>query len=455
MAPLRRMLAISALALALAAVASPGRAAGDHLVRLHLDGEIDPVSAGYVEAGLSSAADGGAAAVVLEIDSPGGDLASMDRIIKAILGSRLPVLTYVAPGGARAGSAATFVTLAADVAAMAPNTNIGAASVVSSTGQDLPPTLARKVTNDAVARIRDLAQSHARNADWAESAVRNAASIGVAQAVGMTPPVVDLEAPDLAALLAAVDTGHRADGHLYRHNGAALPRLGGLPVQESEMNLGQRLLELLGDPNIVFVLFTLGFFGIVAEFFHPNFFTGTLGAVAIVLAWVGSNSLPLNVGGLLLIGLGIGLFILELHVTSFGLLTIGGVVSFVFGAFALFNGVDLNRPVEVHVSPIIVGVVIVFVLVYLWTVMRGVIVTRRRPAGALPIAAVMGTIGQARTLIAPSGIAYAGGETWSARSRSGEIRPGSPLRVVGAVGLELIVEAAPDASASESAPKEE
>ncbi len=449
------MLAISALALALAAVASPGRAAGDHLVRLHLDGEIDPVSAGYVEAGLSSAADGGAAAVVLEIDSPGGDLASMDRIIKAILGSRLPVLTYVAPGGARAGSAATFVTLAADVAAMAPNTNIGAASVVSSTGQDLPPTLARKVTNDAVARIRDLAQSHARNADWAESAVRNAASIGVAQAVGMTPPVVDLEAPDLAALLAAVDTGHRADGHLYRHNGAALPRLGGLPVQESEMNLGQRLLELLGDPNIVFVLFTLGFFGIVAEFFHPNFFTGTLGAVAIVLAWVGSNSLPLNVGGLLLIGLGIGLFILELHVTSFGLLTIGGVVSFVFGAFALFNGVDLNRPVEVHVSPIIVGVVIVFVLVYLWTVMRGVIVTRRRPAGALPIAAVMGTIGQARTLIAPSGIAYAGGETWSARSRSGEIRPGSPLRVVGAVGLELIVEAAPDASASESAPKEE
>lgn len=449
------MLAISALALALSAVASPGRAAGDHLVRLHLDGEIDPVSAGYVEAGISSAADGGAAAVVLEIDSPGGDLASMDRIIKAILGSRLPVLTYVAPGGARAGSAATFVTLAGDVAAMAANTNIGAASVVSSAGQDLPPTLARKVTNDAVARIRDLAQSHARNADWAESAVRNAASIGVAQAVGMKPPVVDLEAPDLATLLAAVDSGHRADGHLYRHNGAALPRLSGLPLQESEMNFGQRLLELLGDPNIVFVLFTLGFFGIVAEFFHPNFFTGTLGAVAIVLAWVGSNSLPLNVGGLLLIALGIGLFILELHVTSFGLLTIGGVVSFVFGAFALFNGVDLNRPVEVHVSPIIVGVVVVFVLFYLWTVMRGVIATRRRPAGALPIAAVMGTIGQARTLIAPSGIAYAGGETWSARSRSGEIQPGSPLRVVGAEGLELIVEAAPDASASDSVPKEE
>ncbi|HEX7197584.1 MAG TPA: nodulation protein NfeD, partial [Candidatus Limnocylindria bacterium] len=296
---LRRALLAVSLGLGIVGLAAPAAADGDQVARLELTGVIDQVNAAFVEEGLRVAAQEESAAAVIVIDSPGGELTSMDRIIKAILGSEVPVIAWVAPEGARAGSAATFVTLAADVAAMAPNTNIGAASVVGSGGEDLPDTLAAKVTNDAVARIRSLAEQHGRNADWAESAVREAASIGAREAVEMEPPVADLIAGDLPALLESVDTGERADGRAYEFNGEPLPPLSGLAIREITMNVGQQFLHVLSDPNIAFLLFTIGFYGILAELFHPNFFSGILGAIAIVVALIGSNALPLNVGGLL------------------------------------------------------------------------------------------------------------------------------------------------------------
>ena len=441
----RRVLAALSLALGVIGLAAPAAADGDQVARLELDGVINQVTAAFIEEGLRVAAEEGSAAVIIQIDSPGGELTSMDRMIKAILASKVPVIAWVAPEGARAGSAATFVTLAADVAAMAPNTNIGAASVVGSGGEDLPETLAAKVTNDAVARIRELADEHGRNADWAESAVRDAASIGAADAVAMEPPVADLIASDLPELLAAIDVGERADGRAYTFNDEPLPALSGLAVREIGMNVGQQLLQFLSDPNLVFILFAIGFYGIIAELVHPNFFSGIVGAVALVLAFIGSNALPLNVGGLLLILIGIGLFALEVVVASYGLLTVGGIAAIVLGAFALWTGVEPGvDAINVSVSPWLIGIVVAVGVVYIWVMVRALLQMRR--SGGMenkPVVSIIGAAATAQTLIAPTGIAYAGGESWSARSRSAEIGPGTPLRVVGVEGLELIVEPAP------------
>ena len=442
---LRRALAALSLAIGIVMLAAPTAADGDEIARIELTGVIDQVNAAYIGEALRVAAEDGDAAALIVIDSPGGELSSMDRIIRAILASEVPVIAWVAPAGARAGSAATFITLAADVAAMAPTTNIGAASVISGDGSDLPETLGEKVTNDAVARIRSLAELHGRNADWAESAVREAASVDAAEAVSLEPPVVDLVAADLDELLAAIDTGERADGRAYEFKGAPLPELSGLTVTDLEMNPGQEFLHLLSDPNIAFLLFTIGFYGIVAELFHPNFFSGILGGIAIVVALIGSNALPLNVGGLLLVLGGIGLLALEAVVASYGLLTVGGVVAIVLGAFALWTGV---RPGElafdVSVSPWIIAVVVAVGIAYAWVLVRALMQMRRTGGVAnAPVAALVGGNAIAQTLIAPTGIAYAGGESWSARSRDAEIGPGTSLRVVGVNGLELIVEPAP------------
>jgi membrane-bound serine protease (ClpP class) len=446
MRPLRRALAFAALLLGTVSLAAPAAGAGDHVARLTLTGVIDQVNAAYIEEGLRAAADAGAAAVLIEIDSPGGELTSMDRILRAILASELPVITYVTPDGARAGSAATFVTLAGDVAAMAPLTNIGAASVISGSGEDLPETLGRKITNDAVARITALAKAHERNEAWAEDAVRVAASASASEAIALEPPIVDLVAADTTELFAAIDTGARADGYAYRFNGAPLPKLSGLPIRDATMNVGQQFLHLLSDPNVAFILFTIGFYGILSELFHPNLISGSLGAIAIVLAFIGSNSLPLNVGGLLLILLGIGLFVLELHFTSYGFLTVGGIVCFLLGAFALYTRVDGTDAVQVGVSPLLILGAVAVTLVYFFILVRGLLQMRRRSTSTLPIRALVGVGGTAQTLLAPTGIAYAGGEAWSARSRGGEINPGTPIRVVAIEGLELIVEstATPD-----------
>jgi membrane-bound serine protease (ClpP class) len=449
---LRRALAGLCLALGIVGLAAPAAAQGDQVAHFEMTGVIDQVNAAFVEEALRVAADEGSAAAVIQIDSPGGELTSMDRMIKAILGSEVPVIGWVSPEGARAGSAATFVTLAADVAAMAPNTNIGAASVVGAGGAELPETLAAKVTNDAVARIRSLAEEHDRNADWAESAVRDAASISATEAVSMEPPVVDLIAADMEALLAGVDEGERADGRPYEFNGEPIPPLSDLPIREIEMNVGQEFLHLLSDPNIAFILFTIGFYGIIAELFHPNFFSGILGAIALVLAFIGSNALPLNVGGLLLVLGGIGLLALEAVVTSYGLLTVGGIVALVLGAFALWTGVQPEGVfIDVTISPWIVAIIVAVGVVYAWVIVRALMQMRRMGGIAnRPVEALVGSAGTAQTVIAPTGIAYAGGESWSARTRAGEILAGTPVRVVGVEGLELIVEpAAAGAGASE------
>lgn len=442
---MRRALLAVTMALGVIGLAAPAAADSHEVARIELTGVIDQVMASYIEEALRVAAEDDSAAALIVIDSPGGELTSMDDILKAILASEVPVIAWVAPEGARAGSAATFVTLAADVAAMAPNTNIGAASVVGGGGAELPETLGEKITNDAVARIRSLADEHGRNADWAEDAVREAASISATEAVAMDPPVADFIAADTDALFAEIDTGTRDDGRAYEHNGEPIPTLTGATIRDLEMNPGQQFLHLLSDPNIAFLLFTIGFYGILAELFHPNFFSGILGAIAIVVALIGSNALPLNVGGLLLILIGIGLLALETVVASFGLLTVGGIVALVLGAFALWTGVEPGEfAFDVSVSPWIIAIVVAVGVVYAWVLVRALMQMRKTGGVAnRPVGSLVGGMATAQTMIGPTGIAYAGGESWSARSRGREIGAGTPLRVVDVEGLELIVEPAP------------
>jgi membrane-bound serine protease (ClpP class) len=441
MVRVRRAIAVVALLLGAAAMAAPTMGAGDHVARLRLSGVIDQVNAAYLEEGLATAADTNAAAVIIQVDSPGGELTSMDRMIKAILASPIPVITYVAPAGAQAASAATFVTLAGDVAAMAPNTTIGAASVVGGSGEDLGSTLYEKITNSNAAKITELARDHGRNETWAEEAVREAKSASASEAIGMTPPIVDLVAGSTSELLAAIDEGQRPDGYTMTFHGGPLPPLGSLPIRDLGMNFGQQFLHILSDPNIAFILFTVGFYGLIAEVFHPNFLSGIVGVIALVLAFIGSNSLPLNVGGLLLLLIAVGMFVLELNVTSYGLLTVGGIIAFLLGAFALYTGVSQEQVVsEISVSPWLLVLVLATTLIYFFGLIRALMGMRHRAAFADPTATLVGAGGVAQTLIAPTGIAYAGGETWSARSAKGEITAGSPLRVLRVEGLELIVE---------------
>jgi membrane-bound serine protease (ClpP class) len=210
------------------------------------------------------------------------------------------------------------------------------------------------------------------------------------------------------------------------------------------MNFGQEFLHLLSDPNIAFLLFTIGFYGIIAELFHPNFFSGILGAIAIVVALIGSSALPLNIGGLLLVLGGIGLLALEAVVASYGLLTVGGVVSLVLGAFALWTGVQPGElQLDVGVSPWIIVIVVAVGIVYAWVLVRALIGMRQAAIANRPVAALVGGLATAQTLIAPTGVAYASGESWSARSQGPAINPGTPLRVIGVDGLELIVEPEP------------
>jgi len=412
------------------------------VAEVQLTGVIDQVNAAYIEEAVTAAERIGAVAILLEVDSPGGELTSTDRIVKAILNSPIPVITWVTPSGGQAASAATFVTLSGTVAAMAPLTTIGSASVVGSGGEDLPETLARKITNDLVAKIRGLADAHGRNADWAESAVRDAANIGAEAAVSMDPPVVDILADNAESLFASIDTGHRADGYPYTFDGEPLPTLSGRPLQPVTMNVGQELLHVLSDPNLAFLLFTVGFYGILAELFHPNFLSGIVGAIAIVLAFIGSNSLPLNLGGLVLVLIGLGLFALELVVTSHGLLAVAGGIAFLFGAFALYTGVDGTDSITIQLNPVLIAFPLVVAVVFVALVARGAIRVRRQAAPPQPIEAVVGSLGTAQTPIAPTGIASAHGEDWTARTARGPIRPGEALRVIGYDGLELIVEPA-------------
>jgi membrane-bound serine protease (ClpP class) len=414
---------------------APGR-----VVVLTATGVVDQVMAGYLAEGVRRAADTDAEAVVVRLDTPGGSLDATRSIVQTLLDARVPVIVWVGPPGARAASAGTFITLASNIAAMAPGTNIGAATPVGGQGEDIEGDLGEKVLNDTIASITAIAEARGRPVEWAVSTVRDARSDTVDEAIAAG--AVDVKAANLDQLLAAVDgmTVETAAG------GATLATAEA-PVDEMAMNPLQAFLHLLADPNIAFILFTLGFYGLLFELQNPNFVTGILGAFALILAFVGFGSLPLNVAGLLLVGLAIILFVLELTVTSHGLLAIGGLVAFVLGASALYTepGTPTAPSVEVAMPVLaaMTALTAAFLAGILWVAWR----THRMPPVIIGVAdrhaAILppGTTGDVRRPLAPRGVVYAAGEDWTARSADGRpVAQGTPVRIVGHDGLTLLVE---------------
>ncbi len=419
------------------ATSGQARAAGTNVAVLPASGVVDHVLAGYLEEGIAKAAATGATAVVVTLNTPGGSLDATQRIVSALLDAPIPTIVWVSPSGARAASAGTFITLAAHVAVMAPGTNIGAASPVGGQGEDIAGTLGDKVRNDAIANIRSIAEARGRNVAWAEETVSDARSSSASEALAVG--AVDGIVGSLAEVLAF------ADGRVVTVAGESVTiASSGASTTELAMNPAQAFLHLLSDPNIAFILFTVGFYGLFFELQNPNFVTGILGAIALILAFIGFGSLPLNVAALLLIGLAIVLFALEFTVTSHGLLTVGGIVCFVLGASALYTEPGTPTGPVISVDPtIIVGVTAAtatYVVAMLWVVVRW-----RRSAG--PIAGITGPLvlagatGEVRSGLGPLGVVYAAGEEWTARTETGmEVASGTAVRILRQDGLTLIVE---------------
>jgi membrane-bound serine protease (ClpP class) len=411
------------------------------VIVLPTTGVVDQIMSNYLREGIARGVEEGAAAVVIELDTPGGSLEATREIVQSQLSAEVPVMVWVGPAGARAASAGTFLTLAAHVASMAPATNIGAATPISGDGQDIPDDLGQKVLNDTVATITSIAEERGRPVDWAVSTVVDAASFTVDEA--LAAGAIDFKAESIEDLLAQADgmsVTVAGEDVVLDTAGAAIEVLG--------MNPFQSFLHLLADPNIAFILFTLGFYGIFFELQNPNYVTGILGAFALILAFIGFGSLPLNIAGLLLIGLAVILFVLEVSVTSGGLLTVGGLVAFALRASAFYTAPAAPVAPEVSVAaeiivimPALTGRVVAGVL---YAVVRG----RRAPQLALGASHIdqlvpIGTSAPVRRTLDPDGTIYAMGEEWTARSADGSVLDrGTPTRVVGHEGLTLLVERA-------------
>jgi membrane-bound serine protease (ClpP class) len=414
--------------------------ASDTVIVLPTSGVVDQIMAEYLRAGIARAADDGATAVVIELDTPGGSLESTREIVQAELSAEVPVMVWVGPAGARAASAGTFLTLAAHVASMAPATNIGAATPINSDGSDIPEDLGNKVMNDTIATITSIAEERGRPVEWAVGTVTDALSYTVDEA--LAAGAIDFKADSIEDLLA------QADGTTVNVAGEAVVlQTAGATVERLGMNPFQSFLHLLSDPNIAFILFTLGFYGIFFELQNPNYVTGILGAFALILAFIGFGSLPLNIAGLLLIGLAVVLFVLEWTVTSGGLLTIGGLVAFALGASALYT--EPGDPVAPSVS--VSTEVIVVMTAITGAVMLGILMVlmrqRRKPQTVIGVSHIvapllpLGTPGEVRGALTPTGTIFAAGEEWTARTPDATtLERGTPVRVSGNDGMVLLVE---------------
>ncbi|MDQ3937272.1 MAG: nodulation protein NfeD, partial [Chloroflexota bacterium] len=403
---------------------------------LTVDDIINPISVRYLERGIDDAVEQGAAAVLIELSTPGGLLEATQDLTGTMLSAGVPVIVYVTPPGTHAASAGVFITMAGHVAVMAPGTRIGAATPISGGGEDIPADLRRKVMEDTQALLRGISEQRGRNVEWALTTVTRARSYTETEAIEQGG--VDGRAATIQEAL------EFADGRTVNVQGQPVQlELAGAEAESLPMNPLQAFLHILSDPNIAFILFTIGFYGLIFELQSPNFVTGILGGIAIILAFMGFGSLPLNVAGLLLIALAIVLFILELSVPSHGLLTIAGIVCFALGAAALYTEPGTPAAPDVRVAiPVIVTMTVataIFMLLVLYAAIRN------RGVGPTPgtVGAELTNVltGEVRRPLMPIGSVYAGGEEWSARAV--DERPlgrGTPVRIVSRDGLILVVE---------------
>ena len=415
-------------------------AAAPHVVQADLTGDINDISEAYISSVVARADSDHASALLVVLNTPGGISTSMDGIVTALLNSTSPVIVFVYPSGARAASAGLFVAQAADVVAMAPGTNIGSAHPIAGTGADLTGDLGKKVLNDAVTRVRSLAQIHGRNADWAEDAVRNSVNINAEDAVRLH--VADLEAADIYSLLAAVDgrTVPRQHGSLTIHTAGAL-------IEDNPMPFWQVFLGALIDPTIAALLLLLAAYGIITELSSPGaILPGVVGGIAGVLAVVSLANLPVNIAGALMLLFALALFIADLKANTHGILSAGGVLSLVLGLAFLIN----TGPIGLGVNPIVIALTGLFSFAFFAFFVQRVLAARRRPVAA-GAEWLVGARGEAREAVSPSGLVFVRGALWRATTSGAPIPAGAPVTVVGRKGLELEVAPAESVPAPETA----
>lgn len=399
----------------------PAAAGAPRVLAIHFSSDVNPVSERWVDDQLHRAASGGYAAAVIVLDTPGGLEDSMRRIVAAELASPVPVVVYVAPGGARAASAGVWISQAADVLAMAPQTNIGSSTPIQGNGQNIGSDLRRKSVNDAAASLRGLAAAHHRNAAWADRAVRVASNLTASEALRRN--VIDLIAPSLPTLLDRIDGRRSAARPLTLHTAHA-------QVVDVHPGFATRLLSALIDPNVVSLLFLAGLAGLGFELFHPGVvIPGAFGAICLLVALFGFAVLPLSWSGLALVLLGVALLVTDAFVASHGALTLSGLVALALGLVTLFH--DDGTPYHTSV-PLIVSVTVA--IGGLWAFAMAKAIAIRRAPVAMGPQLIVGREGVARG----GGYVFVAGELWRARADE-ELAPGDPVRVVAVDGLSLEV----------------
>lgn len=404
-----------------------------------IDGAINPAAADYIHRSIFRAAEDGAECLVLRLNTPGGLLKSTRVIVSELLSADIPVIVYVSPSGAQAASAGVFITMAGHIAAMAPGTNIGAAHPVAlQGGQD--SVMMEKATNDAAAFIRSIAENRRRNLEWAEEAVRK--SLSITESEALSKNVVDLVAKDLPELL------EKIDGRTVRlPSSERVLQTKGARVESLTMEWSERILDILSDPNIAYILFMLGVYGLLFELYNPgSILPGVVGVISLILAFYSLHTLPVNYAGLALILFAIILFLAEIKVTSYGMLSVGGVISLLLGSMMLIRSESALEFLQISWS-VIISVVALTVIFFTFVIGYGIRSLRTRPvSGAEGMA---GESGEAVTdipsagLHVPAGTVRIHGELWNARASGETIPLGSRVKVLRLENLTLIVERDP------------
>ncbi|KAF0122964.1 MAG: membrane-bound serine protease (ClpP class) [bacterium] len=399
-----------------------------HVNVAKIDSIINPVVVEFIAESIERSSKDGAECLIIQLDTPGGLDLSMRKIVKNMLNADIPIIVYVSPGGARAASAGVMITMASNIAAMSPGTNIGAAHPVTMGGQKIDKEMEKKVVNDAVAYIKSIAEERGRNAKWAEETVRKSVSVTEKEALNLK--VIDLIAPDIKTLLLEI-------------NGKKVKTAKGtftLNTKDAEpvfINMGIRhnILNILSNPNIAYVLMMIGFLGLYFELAHPGvIFPGVIGAISLILAFFAFQTLPINYAGILLIVLAIILFIVEVKVTSFGLLTIGGIVSMLLGSLMLFESpVPYLRVSWAVLIPVVLGTSALFIL----SATLAFRAYLSKPTTGME--GLVGEIGTAKTEILQEGKVFIHGEYWNAYSDEA-IPEGEKVRVLKVDSLWMKVE---------------
>lgn len=375
------------------------------IILITIDGVINPVASEYIRKSIKKASEKKAELLIIQLDTPGGLDTSMRSIVKEISGSDIPIVVYVSPSGARAASAGVFITMSAHIAAMAPGTNIGAAHPVA-IGEKMDKKVAEKAVNDAVAYIKSIAEQRGRNAKWAEDAVRKSASLTESEALKKN--VIDLVAGSIQELLAQIN------GRKVRlTNEERIINTANVDIVKEEMGIRHKILNFISDPNVAYLLLLIGFYGIFFELTNPgSIFPGVLGGICLVLAFYSFQTLPVNYAGLLLIIIGIILFILEVKVVSYGMLTIGGIISMILGSLMLY---DSPFPFMRLSYAIVIPAAIITAIFFVITFRLAYKAYKRKPVTGQE--GLIGVIGVAKSDVSPDGgMVFVRGEYWTAYS---------------------------------------